>query len=53
MAIATAVFYLIALALPVWLVVEEIAHHQRRAASRPRQRASAPSATAKPATHTA
>ena len=52
MAIATAVFYLIALALPLWLVVEEIAHHQRRADSATK-RASAPSTAATPATHTA
>ena len=52
MAIVTAVFYLIALALPLWLVVEEIAHHQRRAASATK-RASAPSTTTEPATHMA
>jgi hypothetical protein len=52
MAIATAVFYLIALALPLWLVVEEIAHHQRRVA-RATKRASARSNAAEPATHVA
>ena len=51
MAIATAVFYLIALALPLWLVVEEVAHHQRRAPSATK-RASTRSAT-EPATHLA
>jgi hypothetical protein len=48
MAIQTAVFYLIALALPVWLVVEEIAHHRRRRA-RESERAPARSSTAAPA----
>ena len=52
MAIATAVVYLIALALPLWLVVEEIAHHQRRAA-RATKRALTPSTHRKPAPHPA
>jgi hypothetical protein len=52
MAIATAVFYLIALALPIWLVIEEIALHQRRETSQPR-RAPVPSATTAPSPYTA
>jgi hypothetical protein len=30
MGIETAVFYLVAVALPVWLVVEEMVHRERR-----------------------
>ena len=30
MAIESAVFYLVALALPLWLVVEELMHRERR-----------------------
>ena len=49
---ATTVFYLIALALPLWLVVEEIALHQRRETREPMRAAAAPT-TAAPATQTA
>jgi hypothetical protein len=30
MAIESAIFYLVALALPLWLVVEELMHRERR-----------------------
>jgi len=30
MALETAIFYLVALALPVWLMVEEVVHRDRR-----------------------
>ena len=52
MAIANAVYYLIALALPLWLVIEEIALHQRREMSQPR-RGAVPSITTAPSPHTA
>jgi hypothetical protein len=52
MAIGTALLYLIALALPLWLLVEEIAHHQHRAV-REAKRTAAPSGAATPATHMA
>jgi hypothetical protein len=49
MAIESAVFYVVALALPVWLVVEEAMHRDRRrqASAEPRA-AAAPRATTAP-----
>jgi hypothetical protein len=35
MALETAIFYVVALAVPVWLLVEEVVHRERRQAPRP------------------
>jgi hypothetical protein len=52
MAIDNAVVYILALALPVWLVVEELMHRDRRENVKSARRA-APAATAVPVSRAA
>ena len=48
MALETAILYVVALALPVWLMVEEVVYRERRHAPRPARTAAPSRASLRP-----